>query len=102
MKYGKIDLNQQAIVKTLRAIGCTVQSLADCGKGVPDLLCGYCGKNFLLEIKQSAKSKLTPHEIAWHDKWRGQAVRIVTNSDEALIAIGAISGKDIKGIRGNH
>jgi hypothetical protein len=61
------------------------------GKGVPDLLCGYQGRNVLLEIKDGSKPpskrKLNPDQVEWHDKWRGQ-VCVVNNLDEAIEALG--------------
>ena len=44
-KYAKIDDNQPEIVKALREIGCSVQSLASVGGGCADLLVGYQGIN---------------------------------------------------------
>jgi hypothetical protein len=87
----KIDANQLSIVRTLRQTGASVQSLAAAGGGVPDLLVGVRGKNFLLEVKDGSnppsKRKLTPDQIIWHRDWLGQVV-VVNNEDEALEAIG--------------
>jgi hypothetical protein len=87
VKYKKIDDNQNAIVKLLRKLGATVEPrLAQIGKGCPDILVGYEGLNYLVEIKDGAKSpsqrKLTPDEQLWHDQWRGQ-VRIIETEEEA-------------------
>jgi len=75
-RAAKIDDNQSAIVQHLRAIGCSVQSLAAVGKGVPDLLVGRRGVNSLIEIKDAAKTasrrKLTEDQVIWHKLWRGQ------------------------------
>jgi hypothetical protein len=83
----RIDANQSLIVKQLRAIGATVQSLADLGKGVPDLLVGWRGQNWLMEIKDwkqpPSKRRLTPDEKKWHQSWNGQ-VHVVETFDEAL------------------
>jgi len=85
-KYGKTDANQTDIVKALRRIGCSVQSLAAVGKGVPDLLVGY-GKNILIEVKDGNKppsaQKLTVDQVGWHESWRGQ-VAVVNSVDDAL------------------
>ena len=92
MRRGRIDDNQTEIVKALRKIpGCTVQSLADCGGGVPDLLIGYSGNNYLIECKDGSKPpsarKLTPAQIDWHNRWAG-VVHIVTCHEDALEVIG--------------
>jgi hypothetical protein len=83
----KIDENQPDIVKALQQIGCSVQSLAACGNGVPDLLVGYRGVNILLEVKDGAKTasrkKLTPDQLIWHALWSGQ-VAVVSTVDEAV------------------
>ena len=90
--YKRIDDNQKAIVKALRSIpGCSVESLAAVGKGVPDILCGFQGKNYLIEIKDGSKPpsarKLTKDQIKWHNKWCG-TVHIVTCYNDALEVIG--------------
>lgn len=78
------DGNHDAIVKALRAAGRTVESLADVGRGVPDLLVGHLGRTFLLELKV-AGAKMTGPEAAWHIAWRGQ-VAVVFTPQEAIEA----------------
>ena len=88
----RIDDNQRAIVKALRSIpGCTVESLAAVGKGVPDLLVGYKNENFLVELKNPlmppSKRKLTKAQVRWHQQWGGK-VYVVTCHEDALEVIG--------------
>lgn len=81
------DANQPEIVKALRAIGCSVQTLHEVGKGVPDILAGLRGKNYLIEIKDGSKPpsgrQLTSDQKDWHAGWRG-TVHVVKNVDEAI------------------
>lgn len=92
MRNAKVDENHVEIVRGLRAIGATVQSLAALGRGAPDLLVGKGGANYLLEVKNSdmppSKRRLTEAEAIWHQTWRG-SVWIVESLDDALKAIGA-------------
>jgi len=83
----RADVNQPEIVAALRQVGASVQPIYRLGRGVPDLLCGFRGQNYLLEIKHN-RGVLTPDEALWLDTWRGQAA-IVRSIDEALKAIGA-------------
>ena len=87
MKYARVDANHHVIVDALRKYGASVQSLAAVGNGVPDLIVGWQGENFLMEIKDGDKSpserKLTKDQVKWHGAWRGQ-VYIVTSSEEAI------------------
>jgi hypothetical protein len=89
-KHGRVDANQEAIVRALEKAGCSVQSLSALGAGVPDLLVGTRDRNCLLEIKDSSKPpsarKLTPAQEAWHKSWRGK-VAVVTTPLEALEAV---------------
>lgn len=90
-KRHKVDGNQAAIVKALRAVGASVVSLASQGKGCPDLLAGRGGINYLLEVKDGSLSpsrrELTPDEAEFHGQWQGH-VRLVTSVETALEAIG--------------
>lgn len=88
MRAAKIDANQVAIVNALRNIGCSVQSLASVGKGVPDLLvANHKGELFLMEIKDGAKPpssrKLTPDQVKWHENWNSE-IHVVLNVDQAI------------------
>jgi hypothetical protein len=84
-----IDANQPAIVKALRAMAASVQSLADLGHGVPDLLVGWRGINVLMEVKGGSRApstrRLTPDEAQWHQTWHGV--------DDAFAIVG-ISGRN--------
>ena len=87
-KYAaRSDANQAAIVEALRKAGASVRSIHRLGQGIPDLLVGYRGANYLLEVK-SEGGELTPDELQFHETWRGCAA-IVYDEREALRAIGA-------------
>ena len=95
----KVDANQKQIVTALRDAGCSVQSLAATGRGVPDLLVGRAGKNILMEIKDGSRTpserKLTPDQEIWHSAWRGQ-IHVVTSTDDALRLIETINFSERK------
>jgi hypothetical protein len=84
MKIARIDDNQKQIVKFLREKNVTVSVTSGIGKGFPDIVCGYKGKNILLEIKDGSKflsqQSLTPEQRIWHYEWKGQIA--VVNSPE--------------------
>ncbi len=90
-RASKVDDNQPQIVKALRAAGASVQILSAVGQGCPDLLVGFRGDNFALEVKDGNKPKsareLTPDQRVWHLLWRGR-VEVVTCVEDALMAIG--------------
>lgn len=91
-RAAKVDENQSEIVNALRKIGCSVQLLHAVGAGCPDLLVGWNGDVFLLEVKDGKKPpsarKLTADQVEWHSGWRGKPVAVVCNIREALEAIG--------------
>ena len=84
----RVDSNQAEIVADLRKCGATVQHLHEVGYGCPDILVGFRGFNYLIEIK-TGKGELNPIQRDWHWKWYGQ-VTVVYDSEEALMIIGAI------------
>ena len=81
-RAARVDANQAEIVDALRSVGAAVQSLAAVGRGVPDLLVGYHGKLYLLEVKMPGE-KLTPRELTWHTLWDGYAY-IVYSAEDAI------------------
>jgi hypothetical protein len=86
------DGNHDDLIKGLKKVGATVQTLSQVGRGCPDLLIGFRGANVLLEVKDGSlppsKRTLTESEATWHQGWRGQ-VATVGSLDDALKAIGA-------------
>jgi hypothetical protein len=95
MTAKRIDANQPTIVAGLRESGAFVQSLAAVGQGVPDLLVGFRGAWYLLEIKNPnvppSKQQLTADERGWHLHASPCApVHIVLTVDDAYRVIGAL------------
>ena len=88
---GRTDANQAEVVKALRAIGATVQSLAMVGGGCPDLLIGFRDATILMEIKDGAKclsrTHFTEAELSWHDKWNGKRVWIAYSAEMAVTQV---------------
>jgi hypothetical protein len=90
-----VDANQAELVAALRAIGASVQVLSAVGGGCPDLMVGFRGATFALEVKQLTGKRdpkpepLTPDQVKWHREWRGH-VAVVSTADEAFAAIGAV------------
>lgn len=101
MKAAKVDRNQSAIVDYLRKRGASVQILSTLGKGVPDLLVGWQGDNYLFEVKvpkakAQAAGKLTDDQIKWHAQWRGQVVIVRNNFDCERILRGEALTEEMK------
>lgn len=95
-RAARVDPNQGAIVTALRSVGATVQPLHTVGDGCPDLVVGWRGANFLLEVKEqpgvkggSSKKgqRLNEDQERWHREWRGQRA-VVRTIDDAFDAIG--------------
>ncbi|MDX2140318.1 MAG: hypothetical protein SF123_19685 [Chloroflexota bacterium] len=82
----KRDENEPEIEDALLEVGATVDQLN--GDGTPDLLVGYAGVNYLMEVK-SAKGTLTRAQQSWHRNWQG-VVHIVRTPEEALAILGFV------------
>lgn len=84
----KTDKNHKQIIDAIRKIpGATVFSTHTVGKGFPDIVMGYRGFNYLIEIKDGSKPpsqrKLTKDETRFHQGWAGD-IRIVSCIDDIL------------------
>lgn len=88
-RAAKVDANQEQVVSALRAAGATVQSLAQIGKGCPDLLVAFRRSMFLMEVKDG---KAEPNELQkrWHIAWNAD-VHVVRCPDDALRVLGVIA-----------
>ena len=90
-RASKVDINQPKIVSDLRTIpGVRVTDLSKVGMGCPDILVGYRGVNWLIEIKSEwAKEgkEFTAMQERWHDEWTGQKA-VVWSFEQACEVIG--------------
>ena len=63
------------------------------GAGFPDLVVGFRGVTYLIEVKDGEKPpsarKLNKLQQAWHAKWQGHKA-VANDVPEALRIIGAI------------
>lgn len=79
------DANHDAIVSALEGIGASVTDTHALGEGFPDLVVGWRGINFIIEIKDGSKPKsrrvLTDDEQEWFDDWRGTAHIVYSPAD---------------------
>jgi len=91
-RAARIDANQNEIVQVLRDVGASVAITSMVGSGFPDIVVGFRGRNYLIEIKDGSKPpskrKLTPDEQEFFDTWRGK-VFVANDVNEALSIIGA-------------
>ena len=87
----RVDANQKNVVQQLRKLGCSVAITSSLGKGFPDFVIGVRGKNYLIELKDGAKTpsqrKLTPDESHFHALWRGQ-IDVCNDIGEIIKLIG--------------
>lgn len=93
MRAARTDANHAAIVAALRAIGCSVASTAKLGEGFPDLVVGYRGANWLIEIKDGSKPPsaraLTIDQQCFLAAWRGQYA-VITSAQQAIDLVSAL------------
>lgn len=85
MRYAaRVDSNQAEIVKALREAGAYVWII-----GLPvDLLVGYKGHSFLMEVKTNSKKRLTALQTDFFENWIGGTVCRVDGVESALRMIG--------------
>ena len=83
-----LDGNHQAVVDALRDIGAMVRSTAVVGDGFPDLVVGFRGKTFLLEVKNldGRGDELTKLEAIFAQAWslHGGPFMVVTSAAQAV------------------
>jgi len=85
-RAARVDANQEAIVSALRAAGAYVWII-----GLPvDLLVGYKGHSFLVEIKSTSKKRLTKLQADFFENWSGSTLCRVDGPEAALRMIGVV------------
>ena len=87
MRYAaRVDKNQEEIVSALRAVGAYVWII-----GLPvDLLIGYKGHTFLVEVKNGPRKRLTALQEDFFKNWSGSTLARIDGPEAALRMIGVI------------
>ena len=87
MRYAaRVDANQDQIVSALRAAGASVWII-----GLPvDLLVGFRGHTFLMEVKDGSKKRLTKLQADFFESWTGGTLCRVDGPEAALRMIGVV------------
>jgi len=85
-RAARVDANQEQIVSALRAAGAYVWII-----GLPvDLLVGYKGHTFCVEIKTDSKKRLTKLQADFFENWSGSTLSRIDSPEAALRMIGVV------------
>ena len=85
-RAARVDATQEAIVSALRAAGAYVWVI-----GLPvDLLVGYKGHTFLVEVKSTSKKRLTELQDDFFENWSGSTLARIDCPEAALRMIGVV------------
>lgn len=84
---GRVDANQGKLVEIARKMGVSVHITSGLGKGFPDCIMGFRGRNYMVEFKDGSKvpskQKLTRDELFFHQTWSGK-IHVITNEQELM------------------
>lgn len=90
-RSARVDANQKEIVEALRRCGASVLITSQL-KNCFDILVGYNGVNYMVEIKDGNKPpsqrQLTKGERKFCDEWKGGKYYIIESIEDALKMIG--------------
>ena len=85
-RAARIDANQTAVISALRAAGAYVWII-----GLPvDLLVGYKGHSFLVEVKNGPRKRLTALQQDFFNNWSGSTLARIDGPEAALRMIGVL------------
>jgi len=85
-RAARVDANQSAVISALRAAGAYVWII-----GLPvDLLVGYKGHSFLVEVKNGPRKRLTALQEDFFNNWSGSTLARIDGPEAALRMIGVI------------
>ena len=85
-RAARVDANQDQIVSALRSAGASVWIIS-----LPvDLLVGYKGHTFLVEVKSTSKKRLTELQDDFFENWSGSTLARIDCPEAALRMIGVV------------
>ena len=93
MRAMRRDRNESEIVLALQKCGATVARIYGAGvAGVPDLVAGVDGRNFLIECKMPLTGRLSEAQKQWRDEWRGSKPFVLKSPDDVVRFIQLVKG----------
>ena len=79
------DQNEPEIILALQKCGATVARIYGAGvAGVPDLVAGVDGKNYLIECKMPLTGRLSEAQKQWRDEWRGSKPFVISSTNDVV------------------
>lgn len=87
-RAARVDSTQKPITDMLKAIGASVKRITSPdGAGCWDLLVGFRGRDFKLEVK-GPNTPVSDEQSTLHRRWRGAPSHVVRTPEEALTVLG--------------
>jgi len=89
-KRHRSDKNQAEIVALLRQVGILVAVTSQVGNGFPDIVVGFQGKVYLIELKSPGElDNLTPAEESFRETWDDGYIYYAESFADVIKIIGA-------------
>ena len=84
MRAMRQDKNQTEISAALEKIGASVEAIRSLHGGCPDLLVGFQGRNYLIEVKVPKEGRLSDIQKVWRDDWSGGKPFVIRSVDDVI------------------
>ena len=92
MRYAaRVDRNQSAIIDALEKVGATVETIRSVHGGCPDLVVGFQGRNYLIEVKVPIEGRLSEIQKVWRDDWSGGKPFVIKSVEDVILWSGLVS-----------
>jgi hypothetical protein len=85
------DKNQTEIGAALEKVGATVEPIRSLHGGCPDLLVGFQGRNYLIEVKVPKEGRLSEIQKVWRDDWSGGKPFVIRSVEDVILWAGLVS-----------
>ena len=91
MRAMRQDKNQTEIMAALEKIGASVEAIRSLHGGCPDLLVGFQGRNYLIEVKVPKEGRLSDIQKVWRDDWSGGKPFVIKSVEDVILWAGLVS-----------
>ena len=85
--HRRTDSNHTLILDAFRQMGCSVADLRLVGKGCPDAIIGYRGRDRFVEVKPIGKKPNSTQE-AFYSAWKGARPVVVRTVEDVAALVG--------------
>jgi hypothetical protein len=79
------------MIDAFEKLGASVETIRSVHGGCPDLLVGFQGRNYLIEVKVPIEGRLSEIQMVWRDDWAGGKPFVIRSVEDVILWVNLVN-----------